>query len=286
MYMPKYNQLLLAIDIYENSDALFKEAKRLQDLYKAKLTVVHVSPHIISSMPYAYDFQDAITTQAEKRMQELKQQYQLSDDDFVIKEGNPKSAITELANKIKADLIICGSHGKHGLALALGSTANGILHLASSDVLTLRLNEAGHHLVSSPYKNIVLATDLQQDNIKVILAAKDLAEQYKAQLHIIHVVGDVASLGYYPAVEIDLKGAAEKKLAELATQQKLNISANQMHVKIGFPKQEILELAQHVKAELIVIGSHGRSGMGAALLGSTANSVLHGAKSDVLVVRV
>lgn len=284
--MPTYKHLLLAVDIYENCDALFSEAQRLQNLYQAKLTVVHVMPHIISSMPYAYDFQDAIKAQAHKSMLEFKEKYKLQHDEVLLEEGNPKSAVTDIAKKIKADLIICGSHGKHGLELALGSTANGILHLATCDVLTLRLNDEGQHIIQGAYKNIVLATDLQQDNIKVMLAAKNLAEQYQAQLHVIHVVGDVASLGYYPAIEIDLKGAAEKKLTEWVSKEKLGVAANQLHVKIGFPKQEILELAQKVHAELIVIGSHGRTGMGAALLGSTANSVLHGAKSDVLVVRV
>jgi universal stress protein A len=284
--MPKYKHLLLAIDIYEDCDALFKETKRLQNLYQAQLTVVHVTPHIISSMPYAYDFQDAIKTEANKRISEFKSKYQLQNDTVLIREGNPKREVADLAKKTNIDLIICGSHGKHGMELALGSTANGILHMAPCDVLTVRLNDEGVHAVASPYKNIVLATDLQEDNLVVIRAAKDLATQYKAQLHVIHVVGDVASLGYYPAIEIDLKGAAEKKLAEWAKKENLPVSSQQLHVKIGFPKQEILALADTVKAELIVIGSHARHGIGAALLGSTANSVLHGAQSDVLVVRV
>lgn len=284
--MSQYNHLLLAVDIYENCAALFTEARRLQKLYQARLTVVHISPHIISSMPYAYDFQDAIQAEAHKCMQEFKQKYQLANDEILLEEGNPKREVTNLAKKINADLIICGSHGKHGIELALGSTANGILHMAACDVLTLRLNEAGQHIVKSPYKSIVLATDLQNDNLPVINTAKELAAQYDATLNIIHVVGDVASLGYYPAIEIDLKGAAEKHLAEIVKKESLNVSSQQCHVKIGFPKQEILELANNVHAELIIIGSHARHGVSAALLGSTANSVLHGAKSDVLVVRV
>ena len=284
--MPNYKHLLLAIDIYEDSDVLFTEALRLQAFYQAKLSIVHVTPRLISSMPYAHDFQDAVASQAHKRIGEFKEKYSLQKDDIYLEEGNPKSEVVALAQKINADLIICGSHGKHGIELALGSTANGILHLATCDVLTLRLNDEGQHLASVPYKNIVVATDLQNDNTKVLHAAKALAAQYQAQLHVIHVVGDVASLGYYPAIEIDLQGAAEKRLTEILAQAQLNVPADHVHVKIGFPKQEIIELARKVQAELIIIGSHGRSGLGAALLGSTANSVLHGAKSDVLVVRV
>lgn len=284
--MPNYKHLLLAIDIYEDSDVLFTEALRLQNFYQAKLSIVHVTPHLVSSMPYAHDFQEAVESQAHKSIQAFKEKYALTQNDIYLEEGNPKAEVVHLAQKIHADLIICGSHGKHGIELALGSTANGILHLATCDVLTLRLNDEGQHLASVPYKNIVVATDLQNDNAKVFDAAKALAAQYQAMLHVIHVIGDVTSLGYYPAIEIDLKGAAEKRLADVLARAQLDVPADQVHVKIGFPKQEIIELAHKVGAGLIIIGSHGRTGLGAALLGSTANSVLHGAKSDVLVVRV
>ena len=186
--MPNYRHLLLAVDIYEDSDVLFTEALRLQAFYQAKLSVVHVTPHLVSSMPYAHDFQDAVASQAHKSIREFKDKYNLQQDDFYLEEGNPKSEVVLLAKKINADLIICGSHGKHGLELALGSTANGILHLATCDVLTIRLNDEGQHLVSVPYKNIVVATDLQNDNTKVLMAAQTLSAQYQARLHVMHLL--------------------------------------------------------------------------------------------------
>lgn len=284
--MSQYKHLLLAIDIYENCDALFSEALRLQKLYQAKLSVVHVIPHIVSSMPYAYDFQESIREHADKRIAEIKAQYNFSNDVVHLEQGNPKKEVTNLAARLGVDLILCGSHGKHGLELILGSTANGILHLAACDVLTLRVNTDGQHMVNTPYKSIVLATDLQNDNLGVVQAAKDWAAQCQATLYVVNVVGDVASLGYYPAIEVDLKGDAVKKLDELIDQAQLSVAKDHRVVRIGFPQQEILDVAQTANAELIIIGSHGRKGLSAALLGSTANSVLHGSKSDVLVVRV
>ena len=284
--MQRYQKILLAVDLYENYDDLVKEAQRLQTAYQATLKVVYVTPHIVSSLPYAYNFQDSIRTQAEKRLQALQAKFGFSEDALFLREGNPKEEITDLARELQADLIISGSHGKHGFELILGSTANGILHLASCDVLTLRINDEGKHLGDFSYKNIVLAADLQEDNLPVIRRAQALQEQYQAKLHIIHVVGDVASLGYYPPIEIDLKGEAEKNLAELIQNQHLNVNADQVHVKIGFPREEILGLAQHVHADLIIIGSHGHKAIASALLGSTTNAVLHGANCDVLVVRI
>jgi universal stress protein A len=53
--------------------------------------------------------------------------------------GVPKNEIVELANQQKVDLIVVGSHGRHGLGLLLGSTANNILHHAKCDVMAVRL---------------------------------------------------------------------------------------------------------------------------------------------------
>ena len=67
--------------------------------------------------------------------------------------------------------------------------------------------------------------------------------------------------------------------------QPLSISAANQHLIFGRPETEIHALAEQIGADLIVVGSHGRTGL-ALLLGSTANGVLHGATCDVLAVRV
>jgi universal stress protein A len=57
-----------------------------------------------------------------------------------IEKGAPKQEIVRVADDEKAELIVIGSHGRHGLQLLLGSTANGVLHLAKCDVLAVRVN--------------------------------------------------------------------------------------------------------------------------------------------------
>lgn len=284
--MKMYKHLLLAIDVYENDDALVEEATLLVKRHQGILSLVHVAPHVLSSVPYAYDFQASIIEHARKKLAELKKKFKFNDKQIHLLEGQAKVEVTGLAKKIGADLIVCGSHGKHGFGLILGSTANGILHFADMDVLTIRINPEGKRLVRFPYKDVVVATNLHDDNLKVLDTANEIARAFGATLHVIHVVGDVAALGYYPAIEFDLKGDAEKELAKLVDQQKIEVKKENIHVSIGFPKQEILDLTARVQAGLIVIGSHGRKGLAAAVLGSTANAVLHGAQSDALVVRL
>jgi universal stress protein A len=56
-----------------------------------------------------------------------------------VAQGSTKNEITRLALELQADLIVMGSHGRHGLALLLGSTANAVLHAAPCDVLAIRV---------------------------------------------------------------------------------------------------------------------------------------------------
>jgi universal stress protein A len=76
---------------------------------------------------------------------------------------------------------------------------------------------------------------------------------------------------------------AHKKLSDIATE--FGITEHNVFVKIGVAADEIREMANEKNIDLIVIGTHGRSGI-KLLLGSTANSVLHGVKQDVLAVRI
>lgn len=141
------------------------------------------------------------------------------------------------------------------------------------------------------YKHILLAVDFFDKNQVVADRAKDLAERYQARLSIVHVVDTLPITD--PAYELlmpfdmdltaEFLAAAKSKLNALA--KKLNLAESDLHLETGSPKHEIIRVAEELKVDLIVIGSHGRHGL-ALLLGSTANSVLHHAACDVLAVRL
>lgn len=141
------------------------------------------------------------------------------------------------------------------------------------------------------YTNILLATDLFDKHQSVADRAKDIAERYQARLSIIHVVDilPVTDPAYEVMLPFDMDlatefiAAAKTKLAQLGKQ--LAIAETDLRLEVGSPKQEIIRVAEEIKADLIIIGSHGRHGL-ALLLGSTANGVLHHATCDVLAVRL
>jgi universal stress protein A len=139
------------------------------------------------------------------------------------------------------------------------------------------------------YSNILVAVDLSNDTATVVNAAAELAGD-TAKVHLVHVVEPVAaaySMDIYAVNISELQqeaiNFAEQRLAKIG--KEAGVDESNLHTLLGAPAPEVRSLASEIKADLIVIGSHGHSGW-KILLGSTANKVLHGATCDVLTVHV
>lgn len=139
------------------------------------------------------------------------------------------------------------------------------------------------------YKNILLAIDLGDGTRAVAERAEQLASTVNARLSVLHVVEyiPVEPMGeaILPAVnfEDDLVKTARKRLANLIEEMSLQVSDSE--VVIGSVKSEIVRRARETGADLIVIGSQERHGLG-VLLNFTEDTVLHGSHCDVLAVRI
>lgn len=137
------------------------------------------------------------------------------------------------------------------------------------------------------YKNILVAVDVFTDYQKVLERALNIAKK-PAQLSLVyvtfpHVYFESYGVGVGTDFVNDNQKRAKVTLLELA--KKHHIPDKQVHAPIGSPVDEIHMLSDSIDSDLIVIGTHGQSGL-KLLLGSTANGVLHGVKCDVLAVRV
>jgi universal stress protein A len=145
--------------------------------------------------------------------------------------------------------------------------------------------------VMGDYQHILLAVDYSGHDGTVARKAKALARKYRARLSIIHVLDNIPmpDMPYGAVIPLDqdsgydLLEAEKSQLIQIADEAGVE-QANRWLVW-GVPHQEIVAAAEREKADLIVLGSHGRHGL-ALLLGSTANSVLHEAKCDVMAVRL
>lgn len=145
--MSDYTTLLMAVDLSDESAAVAARAKAMAAAYNASLHIIHV----IEPLSFAYggdipmDFsgiQEEIHQQAKQQLERFAGDCGVTEDQQHIVLGRPEVEIHSMADEIGADLIVVGSHGRYGLALLMGSTANGVLHGASCDVLAVRVG--GH----------------------------------------------------------------------------------------------------------------------------------------------
>jgi universal stress protein A len=146
--MENYKHILLAVDFYEHCEAVANRAKDLVIKYQAKLSIVHVVDSLPitdasygTDIPFNMDLTTELMAGAKKRLAKLAEKLDVPEDRQWLEMGSPKTEIIRIAEENKVDLIVIGSHGRHGLALLLGSTANGVLHHANCDVLAVRLQD-------------------------------------------------------------------------------------------------------------------------------------------------
>jgi universal stress protein A len=144
--MQNYQHILLAVDFFEQSELVIEKAKNMIHLHQSALSIIHVVDNLPVTdtsygvnIPFDMDLTAVLMENAKKRLGDLANELGLPEQNTYLELGSPKSEIIRIAKEIKADLIIVGSHGRHGLALLLGSTANGVLHHATCDVLAVRL---------------------------------------------------------------------------------------------------------------------------------------------------
>lgn len=148
----------------------------------------------------------------------------------------------------------------------------------------------------SVYKNILVAIDLSDESQQVVDKALAIAGvgDHLALVHVVrpieHVYGGFGAVGLagdfseqMATLERQASARAAQKLKDLGAV--LGVRESQQFTPLGHAATENQRFAGEIEADLIVMGTHGRHGLG-LLLGSTANSVLHGVKRDVLAVRV
>ncbi|WP_300380597.1 universal stress protein [uncultured Alcanivorax sp.] len=141
----------------------------------------------------------------------------------------------------------------------------------------------------SPYRRILVAIDCSDESAQVLSRAAGVLSGNDGELHLIHVIEPLA-LAYgadVPMDVTDLQSGLMQQARETADTyaSRYQIPADNVHVELGSIEKTILDQADKLHADLIVVGSHTRSGL-ALLLGSTARGLVPGAHCDVLAVKV
>ncbi|MBS4052097.1 MAG: universal stress protein [Methylomonas sp.] len=145
--MHNYKHILLAVDFSEHGKQVSSKALDMAQRNQAKLSLVHVVENLpitdaaYGPIPFDVDLTQEWLDASKERLGKLGADLGVPAEQQWLEMGSAKMEIVRVADENAVDLIVVGSHGRHGLALLLGSTANGVLHHAKCDVLAVRLTD-------------------------------------------------------------------------------------------------------------------------------------------------
>ena len=146
--MANYRKILLATDFSAVSGQLAEQARTIATAFGAELSLAHVlepvavfDPGYAQMFPLELDMTDQLLEAAQTHMEKFAIPLAVPKERQWVELGSPKAEIVRIADENQIDLIVIGTHGRHGLGLLLGSTASSVIHHAHCDVLTVRLKE-------------------------------------------------------------------------------------------------------------------------------------------------
>jgi nucleotide-binding universal stress UspA family protein len=209
--------------------------------------------------------------------------------------GIPSEEVITAARAEDSDLIVVGTRGKTGLAhILLGSTAERVIRGAPCPVLAVRtepvdIEQEGSGSRPVTLERILVPVDFSDCSLDALEYAAVVAQQAEASLTLVHVLEPV-TYGLDFTLDQSKTRHSEveswrKRLEELASSLKASHISVESRLWGGLPVDSILDAAQTLPCDLIVMGTHGRRGISHAISGSVAEAVLRKARVPVLTVR-
>jgi nucleotide-binding universal stress UspA family protein len=256
--LPAIKTILFATDFSPCSNAAMPYACTLAKLYNAKVHLLNVvGPEPLVGplgVPYADTEQEHERARRELRALADCPQFVAPEKECSVHRGKIPDVICRIVEDDKIDLVVMGTHGRHGVRqFVIGSVAEDVFRHASCPVLTIG---PGAKKLTSPtakFATIVVATDLSAASQKVILYGEALALKNEGKLVLCHVIPDGDGMeAPSPTYLDDQIAAAKKRLAELVPKSVRNVETS---LKVGQPAELIIETASERGADLIVVGA-------------------------------
>lgn len=197
----------------------------------------------------------------------------------------PAPALLEYADDHDIDLIVLGTDGRRGVRRALmGSVTEEMLRLASCPVLTARAEEGAHASI----QRVVAPTDLSKASWAALRYALSISRAYDVPLALLHVIEDTSVPVAYgvdvaPDGSADVRTHAQRALNEQLGRLGMSNAHATAYLEEGHPVREIITFS--APSDLIVMSTHGRTGLDRAFMGSVAENVIRRSICPVLSAR-
>ena len=291
-------RILLATDFSRWAQRAEDYACAFACSWKASLTVLSVAefppelnPDYLVNQQYLAD----LLKRASSRLVDLKHRAERRGLAVTTRmaTGIPSEEVITAARAEDSDLIIVGTRGKTGLAhILLGSTAERVIRGAPCPVLSVRTEQADiehEGVLARPVtlERILVPVDFSDCSLDALEHAIVVAQQAKASLMLLHVLEPVS---YGLDFTLDESHRSEsstwtKRLEELISSYQYTHVPMEFRLRGGLPSDSILDCAQTLSCNLIVMGTHGRRGISHTISGSVAESVLRKSHCPVIAVR-
>lgn len=296
-----FRRILVPLDRSSLAERVLEHVRWLAPAKTTELTLVSV---VEPSHYYPYTYSGGIDTRPERvQAHEYFQRYleaqraRLSKQGYRVTvqvlEGDPAKEILAWAKEWQPSLIAMSTHGRSGFTRwALGSVAEHVIQGASVPIFLVREQTP---IPIGQERCILLPLDGSEAAEEAILTAQEAAQNIDASLLLLHVLDaqDIEDLGIYfgnnaaalAETIAHWQVEAESYLAEVASRLRTTGLVVGTRVIAGEPGKVICESAANENIHLIVMSTHGRSGLGRWVYGSTANKVLHTVTCPLILVR-
>ena len=298
--MADIKRILCPVDFSEFARHAFDHAVAVARIHHAEITLLSVYPIPIPADQFAYEPIRLPDSERRRLLQCLASlaEGEGSSDVAVrctVREGiDIHEEILKAADAIDADLIVLGTHGRSGFQqLVLGSVAEKVLRKAACPVLTVP-RRAPDAVPAGPalYRRIMCGIDFSDCSLAAFGYARSLASGANVHIDAVSVLqtvpliegSPVVSL-YYPGLTDELRADVGKRLESLVIEARAQGYDIDAVTAVGSPYEEIVRLASERRADLIVLGVHGRGPIDRLIFGSTTNHVVRQASCPVLTVR-
>jgi nucleotide-binding universal stress UspA family protein len=293
--------VLYPTDFSESAVAALPLAARLArahgaDLHALHALVLHAADAVEADklFPKMEDAVGELDRWAESRMEAHLGKHDVSD--LVVHEARERgfsagAVILEYAEAFDIDLIVMGTHGRRGLRhLLMGSIAEEVVRRSSCPVITVRERP---RLADAPWpSHLVAPVDFSEASDLALAYVRELAASSGASVDLVHVIEPVTVPDPYitgtagfafdvEAVRSNVQDALEERAASVLGE---DVPCG-IHIDVGRPAAMISAFAEERGADLVVMASHGRTGLERALIGSVASGVIRRASPPVMIVK-
>jgi nucleotide-binding universal stress UspA family protein len=288
-HQSSFQTIVVATDFSASAAAATEWAMELAQAHGAQIVLAHAIETELPALTEAQGLVRDVRQKLESARADLK-----AGTVVVCTEcgsGRPWDVIAEIARNAKADLIIVGAHGQSRFSeRVVGTVADRLIKSTSVPVLVHR-SPTGN--LNRRLRTALAATDFSEESVLAISAAVRLlqASTEPVRLVLFHTIaldinyGDLNTPMALPHYWDETERIATHQLESLAATLRSDKVQVEVETFRGFPAEAILREAELIKADLISIGTVGRSGMNRFFMGSVAQRVLHRAQCPVLTVR-